>query len=139
MVGAMITSDDLHKIESFLDRRFGLETLWLFGSEALGTSRPGSDLDFAALFRRRPPALEILEARGDLEEILRRNVDLVDLDQASPILGMQVLRHGRLLVDRDPRRRYAFFSRTISMYEDVKIGRREAERTLLARVARGRP
>jgi predicted nucleotidyltransferase len=135
----MITSDDLQTTVSFLEGRFGLETLWLFGSEAMGTSRPSSDLDFAALFRRRPSALEVLDTRVDLEGILHRDVDLVDLDQASPILGMQVLRHGRLLVDRDPRRRYAFFSRTISMYEDVKIGRREAERTLFAKVARGRP
>ncbi|MFY9825971.1 MAG: nucleotidyltransferase domain-containing protein [Thermoanaerobaculia bacterium] len=133
----MVTSDDLQKTVSFLDRRFGLETLWLFGSEARGTARPDSDLDFAAFFRRRPSALEILDAREDLKGALHREVDLVDLDQASPILGMQVLRHGRLLVDRDARRRYAFFSRTISMYEDVKIGRREAEQALYARMARG--
>jgi len=133
----MVTSDDLQKTVSFLDRRFGLETLWLFGSEARGASRPGSDLDFAAFFRRRPSALEVLDAREDLKGALHREVDLVDLDQASPILGMQVLRYGRLLVDRDAPRRYAFFSRTISMYEDVKIGRREAERTLYARVSRG--
>ncbi|MBW8879061.1 MAG: nucleotidyltransferase domain-containing protein [Acidobacteria bacterium] len=135
----MITSDEIQKVVSFLDRQFGLDTLWLFGSEAAGTARLDSDIDLAALFRRRPSTLELFDARAELAAILLRDIDLVDLDQTSPILGMQVLRHGRLLVDRDLRRRYAFFSRTVSMYEDVKIGRREAERALFARVCSGRP
>ena len=66
--------------------------------------------------------------------LLGVGIDLVDLDQASPILGMQILRHGRLLVDRDPRRRFAFFSKTVSMYEDVQILRRNAERLLFERI-----
>jgi len=61
----------------------------------------------------------------------------VDLDQASPILGMQVLKRGGLLVDRDPKRRLAFFTRTVSLYDDVKILRHEAERSLFERVRRG--
>ncbi|HEX9944163.1 MAG TPA: nucleotidyltransferase domain-containing protein [Thermoanaerobaculia bacterium] len=135
----MIADADLQRAVDFLEERFGLDTLWLFGSEAQRNTRPDSDVDLAALFLRRLTALEVFEARAELGEILHREVDLVDLDQASPILGMQVLRHGRLLVDRDPRRRYAFFSRTVSMYEDVKIVRREAERRLFERVSGGRP
>lgn len=135
----MAISDEIEKIVAFLDLRFGLDTLWLFGSEAAGTARKDSDLDLAALFRRRASALEVFDARGDLGEILRRDVDLIDLDQASPILGMQVLRYGRLLVDRNPKRRYAFFSRTISMYDDLKIVRRQAVQALFARINSGRP
>jgi predicted nucleotidyltransferase len=133
----MPTAIDLQRTVDFLEERFGLDTLWLFGSEAQGRTRPDSDVDLAALFRRRPTALEVFEAQADLEEILSREVDLVDLDRVSPILGMQVLKHGRLLLDRNPERRHAFFSRTISMYEDVKIIRREAERRLLERFAGG--
>jgi predicted nucleotidyltransferase len=133
----MAIDADLQRAVNVLEERFGLDTLWLFGSEAQGTTRPDSDLDLAALFRRRPTGLEVLEAQADLEQLLHREVDLVDLDRASPILCMQVLRYGRLVIDRNPKRRHAFFSRTISMYEDVKIVRRDAERRLLARVASG--
>lgn len=132
----MIAEDDLQTALDLLDRRFGLDTLWLFGSEAQKRARPDSDIDLAALFHRRPGALEIFDTRADLAEILHRDVDLVDLDQASPILGMQVLRHGRLLVDRNLRRRYAFFSKTVSMYEDIQIIRRNAERLLFERIGR---
>jgi uncharacterized protein len=135
----MLPDDALQRVDDLLDRRFGLDVLWLFGSEASGGARPDSDVDLAVLFRGRPEPLEVLDAQGDLAELLGREVDLVDLDRASPILGMQVLRSGRLVVDRNPSRRYAFFSKTVSLYEDVKIGRREAEQALFRRVAHGRP
>jgi predicted nucleotidyltransferase len=134
MADAMVTQEQIDRIISFLEERFGLDTLWLYGSEAQGTSRPGSDVDLAALFRRRPESLEVLDARTDLEEILHRDVDLVDLDQTSPVLGMQVLRYGKLLVDRNPGRRHDAFGRILGLYEDVKILRREVEKEMFRRL-----
>jgi uncharacterized protein len=134
----MLTPEEIQTVTSFLDERFGLDTLWLFGSEARGTARSESDVDFGGLFRRRPTPLEVFDAGADLGLRLNRRVDLVDLDRASPILGMQVLRHGRLLVDRNPKRRHAFFGQTLSQYEDVKIVRREIESALYERMGRGR-
>ena len=134
----MVSEDALRKAGDLLDRRFGVDALWLFGSEARGQAREESDLDLAGLFRRRPTAVERLDAAGELAELLGREIDLVDLEQASPILGMQVLRTGRLLVDRVPARRHAFFGRTLNLYEDLKILRREAERALFRRVSDGR-
>lgn len=134
----MPAAPDLDLAGEYLDRRFGLDALWLFGSRAQGAARVDSDLDLAALFRCRPSPLELLEAQGELGATLATDVDLIDLDRASPILARQVLQHGRLLLDRDPRRRAAFFARTVSMYEDLKIGRREAEQALIQRMAHGR-
>lgn len=96
----MVGEDALREAADLLERRFGVDTLWLFGSEARGTTHAGSDLDLGALFRRRPAPLERLDAAAELAELLGREVDLVDLDRASPVLGLQVLRSGRLLVDR---------------------------------------
>ena len=134
----MIASAKLQRAVDSLDEQFGLDALWIFGSEVQGNARSDSDIDLAALFSSRPQPLDVLGARGDLEEILGREVDVVDLDRASPILVMQVLKHGRLLVDRDPKRRIAFVVRTRSLYEDVKILRRESGKRLLERVAGGR-
>ena len=135
----MVDPGDLERVVEELDRRFGLDTLWLFGSAVRGTARPESDVDLAALFQRPPAVRERFDAAVDLGTLLRRDVDLIDFDQAPPVLCMQILRHGRLLVDRNPTRRAAAFTRALCLYEDLKIMRRGAERALLERVAGGRP
>lgn len=132
-----MTSEQIQQATAYLEERFGLDALWLFGSEARGAATSESDLDLGALFSVRPAPEEVLDAAAELAARLGREVDLVDLDRGSPILAMQVLRHGRLMVDRNPRHRHAFFSRTVSMYEDLKIIRRPMEQALLLRFARG--
>jgi hypothetical protein len=73
----------------------------------------------------------VLAARLDLSTLLGREVDLVDLRRASPILGRQVLRDGRLLLDRDPVDRHVFAMLLPSRYVDLKISRATAERALV--------
>jgi len=135
----VLDPSQLQRIAERLDARFGLDALWVFGSEARGTVRRPSDVDLAALFRRPPSKVELLEARDELADLLGRDVDLLDLEQVSPILAMQVLRHGKLLVDTNPVRRQQFVAAAPGRYEDLKIVRREAERALLERVRGGRP
>jgi predicted nucleotidyltransferase len=122
------------RITAYLEGRFGLVALWLFGSEARGTVTPESDVDLAALFRTAPSAVDLLEARMELAAQLSRDVDLVDLDRASPILVMQVLRKGKLLVDKDSARRLQLAAKAPGRYEDLLIVRREAEQALIGRV-----
>lgn len=133
----MLAPEDIEAITKLLDERLGLDALWVFGSVATGADTKTSDVDFAGLFRRKPSAVELVELREDVARLLHREVDLVDVGHASPVLAMQVLRHGRLLVDGDPRQRRRFVAGVPSRYEDVRIVRREAEQALLDRVRRG--
>ena len=119
----------------FLDRRFGVECLWVFGSEASGRARPESDLDVAVLFARSPSAVDLAEARAEGAALIDRPLDLVDLDNASPILAYQVLKHGRLVVDRNPSRRYRFTAGVPARREDVLLMRRPIEEHLARRIA----
>lgn len=135
----MLAPDLLDRICRRLDDRFGLDALWLFGSESSHQAGPASDVDLAALFRQQPSPLDLLEEREELAALVSRDVDLVDLDRASPILVMQVLRYGRLLVDENPTRRYRLVAAAPARYEDVRIMRREIEHALIDRVRRGRP
>ena len=134
----MLTSAQIDTIKEHLDSRFGLDTLWLFGSEASGSAGHFSDIDLAGLFRSRPSVLALLDAREALGALLGRNVDLVDVERVSPIVAMQVFRRGRLLVDANPGRRHQAVSGAPSRYEDLRIVRREAERAMLARIRDGR-
>jgi hypothetical protein len=79
-------------------------------------------------------AEKLLSARLDLEALLGRSVDLVDLRRASPILGRQVVRDGRLLLDRNPADRHVFAMLLPSRYVDLKLSRGAAERALVEAV-----
>jgi predicted nucleotidyltransferase len=130
----LISEDELTRATALLEGHFALSALWLFGSEARGRARRDSDVDLAVLSPQPISAERFLSARLDLEASLGRSVDLVDLRRASPILGRQVVRDGRLLVDRDPADRHVFAMLLPSRYSDLKISRGAAERALVEAV-----
>lgn len=107
--------------------------LLMFGSRASGRARTASDHDLAVLVgRREKPDWQLLRRlQLDLEDRLGSDVDLVVLDDSSPILAREVLRDGRLLDNRDPQALEDFLVRTLTDYEDLKITRAPIERRLL--------
>jgi len=134
----MLAETIIDRVVALLDARFGLDALFVFGSEAAGLEHRGSDLDLAALLRRRPDALELLDARTALEGIAGRDVDLVDLGSASPILARQVLRNGRCVFGTSAPALAHFEATLPGRYEDLKRIRAEAESALVQRVVDGR-
>jgi uncharacterized protein YutE (UPF0331/DUF86 family)/predicted nucleotidyltransferase len=111
----VLSAAQIDLLTEHLDGRFGLDALWLFGSEAMGSAGPFSDIDLAGLFRRRPSALDVLDQRAVLGALLGRDIDLVDLERVSPIVAMQVFRRGRLLADANPRRRHQAVSSAVAV------------------------
>jgi predicted nucleotidyltransferase len=129
----------LARVEAVLDEVAGLDALWIFGSAATGRTHVDSDVDLAALFTTRPTHDALLAAREAIAAIVARDVDLVDVEQASPVLAMQILKHGSLVLERDRGHRVRFVAGLPGRYEDVVIFRRPAERLLRARLgAHGR-
>ena len=127
----------LEELLTLLDKRVGVDSLWVYGSVSSGRARSDSDLDVGVLARERLSAAELADVRAEAEALLGCSVDLVDLDQASPILAYQVLKHGRLVVDRAPSRRYRFTAGLPGRREDVLIMRRPIEERLIRRVLQG--
>ncbi len=106
----------------FAHRPEALVCAYLFGSEARGTSRPGSDIDIAVLYADEPPAtLEgmCLDLAADLEQQLRRPVDLVVLNRAPVDLIHRILRDGILVCERDRSARIRFEVRARNEYFDL--------------------
>src|SRR5690242_17951895 len=77
----------------------------LFGSAVTGRLRAESDIDLAVLFVHGhvPDDFALLALRGELEQIARRDVDLIVLNGASPIIAYQAIKNGQLLFCRDQR------------------------------------
>ena len=86
-----------HILEYCLKRLSGLRLLYLFGSQASGDARPGSDWDIAFLADDDLDNVDRWHVAEELAAELGQDVDLVDLKEASTVLKMQVVMNGRLL------------------------------------------
>ncbi len=107
----------------------------LYGSAAKGRTHGGSDIDIAVLLDRPSPAWDdVGRLRVDLAELAGRDVDLTVLNDASPILVMEILRTGTLVDCAVPEAFEAFAVRTFTDYADLKITRRSIEERLLPAV-----
>ncbi|MFO1429356.1 MAG: nucleotidyltransferase domain-containing protein [Candidatus Competibacteraceae bacterium] len=117
---------------ALLQQRFDPVAILLYGSYARGQAHAGSDIDLAIFQpRRKPDIFELNLARIDLEDLCRRSIDLVILDEVSPILAMQILRNHRLLALQNRKLLDAFVVKTLTDYADLKIVRRPIEEALL--------
>ena len=104
--------------------------VFLFGSFARGSTTDESDVDVAIMFEKVPDFYEVNDIKDKLWRSVRREVDILILNTASPIIKMQVLRYG-LLVKRDKRAYNDFFVSTLKQYYDLKYLRKEIEENLL--------
>jgi len=112
----------------------GLAAAVLFGSAAEGRLRSDSDIDVALLFAHAaiPAPFDLLDLRGVLEIAVGRDVDLIVLNDASPIIAYQALRATEPFLLRDSTAYDLYVAGLVSRYEDMKRTRRPLEEALLA-------
>ncbi|MBL0219891.1 MAG: nucleotidyltransferase domain-containing protein [Myxococcales bacterium] len=107
----------------------------LFGSQATGRARQGSDVDIAILPCDPDLALKAeLELAGALSSALGREVDLLRLDRAATLLRWEIARHGTPLVTSShewPRFRASAASEHAEIAEALEHAARLFQRRLL--------
>jgi len=119
-------------VASYLSGQPPVLAAYLFGSVVHGQPTIESDIDIAILFSRPPETVQRLEMQEDLTALLGRQADLVCLNHASPILAMQVLRHGESVFERSARAAREFCVRTMFAYFDLKSVRKCVEDALIS-------
>jgi predicted nucleotidyltransferase len=132
------TSDvqaDFQELLAYLEAQPEILAAVVFGSAAAGRLRPESDIDLALLFAENqvPEASAALELRGTLEQRAGRDVDLIVLNHASPILAFQAAKKGQLILCKDTRAYQRYLVRLISEYADFKRIRRPIEEAIIER------
>jgi predicted nucleotidyltransferase len=121
------------KLAEALSGEPAVATCYVFGSFLSPSFGRESDVDLALLFFSHsvPRPLDIFDLKHRFSLALGRDVDIVVLNTASPIIAMQVLRKGRKLLERDARLTERFFVRTVNMYSDLKRVRLPIEQQIL--------
>jgi len=131
-------SPDIQQIEyslrCALESEKNVATAYIFGSLGTPYFNADSDIDIGLLFYpdRVPDVLEVLAIQEKLSTAARSEVDVVFLNQSSPVICMQVLRNGRKVIERDPRVTNDFFVRTVNLYLDLKRVRLPIEENILS-------
>lgn len=93
-----------------------LRAVYLFGSAAADVLREDSDIDLAVLAGRPMTLRDRLELGARCALRLYREVDLVDLFNATPVLLRQVLESGRLVYARSEPEVAQFETTALSRY-----------------------
>ncbi len=99
---------------------------YLYGSAVEGKLGPLSDLDFGVLLSEEVPEDRYLKKRlnfiSEISEIVKpRKVDVVILNNSSPLLAQQVISTGKLIFVKDVFKKTMFENRTFKKYQDAKF------------------
>ena len=103
---------------------------FLFGSIVHGIFHEGSDIDLGIYYKHIPSTREYFEMKEDYSDKLKKEVDIVVLNTADPIIRMQALKNG-LVIKKDSHIYNDFFVRTLNEYDDLKYYRQEIEKNIL--------
>lgn len=108
----------------------GIRFAYVFGSFGSPYFSEESDLDVAVDFGAPLDPQAFLRLAGALSDAAGRNTDLLDLRRADPIIAMQVLKTGSVLLVNDPTALAVFQMAALVAYADQKLDRRPVERAL---------
>ncbi len=124
------------KLYDFLQRHPELHCCYLFGSAINDRMHADSDIDIAVATDAplSPDQKQIL--REELEQVLQRDVDLIDLQSATGNILRQAL-HGKCILCRNNNARYQLQRRLIYDQEDMQPLRNRIMETRRMRFAYG--
>jgi predicted nucleotidyltransferase len=111
----------ISKISQIL-KKYPIEQAYLFGSHVHGTVTPLSDIDIAVLYLPNADTDKTETALyADLSNMLKTdNIDLVNLDRATPLLAHRAVLLGKPLLQHDPHHAAMFQTKILHAYEDTR-------------------
>ena len=97
-----MNEETVAKVATFFENDPEVRLVLLFGSFVTGRVHAGSDVDVAVAYPD-PLTLEYRVSKAhELSAKVNREVDIIDLREASGVLLQQILSHRKTLVNRDP-------------------------------------
>ena len=87
----------LEMVQAYFDQKPEISAVIVYGSVAENRIKAHSDVDIAYTAVKKLSMDEILTMNADLQILLRRDIDLVDLDQAKGLIHYKIMTKGKRL------------------------------------------
>src|SRR5262245_25966253 len=102
--GRSLSANVAKAIAECVSSKKGVLAAYVFGSVAAGRARRDSDIDIAVLLRDAMPQSRMFQCRLNLiadlgAKLHRSDIDVVILNEASPLLAHRVLSRGKLVFE----------------------------------------
>ena len=102
-----IDNNYIEKINSFLIEKIKPFIIYLFGSSVNGIFREDSYIDIAFITNNQFSEYELFIIAQELADILKREVDLINLENASTVFKAEIVGNGKVIYcNNDTRRMY---------------------------------
>jgi len=135
-VNLMIGNEKINIVKNILVQAFNPYLIYIFGSTVKNRDRGESDIDIAILTDRRVDEYELYILSQKLADILKKEVDLIDLDKASTVFKIQIIKTGKLIYNSDNLKKMYFQMRTMKDYAILNEERQEVIDKIKSRGAR---
>lgn len=112
--------DILKECKSILIKYEEIIFAYIFGSYANDKYRETSDVDIAIYLKKDLNPNEYLNIKADLRESLKKEVDLLILNNARPLLKYEIYKNHILLFSRDKSMEGRYKVKTLYEYNDIK-------------------
>jgi len=119
-----INSQITATVTKYFKERPNVAAVYLYGSQARGDEKQGSDFDLAVLFskKKKPTNSDMPQVTfiQELTKHLQRKVDVQDLKNCRVDFAHRVISEGRLLISNNEGERMEFEENILQRYFDLK-------------------
>ena len=133
---------DLNKVISFCKKDKTILAAYLFGSYAKNKSKPTSDLDLALLTSdargKRKKFEKRMRFNGELSRLLKKEVDLIFLEESSDLLGYEIIKTGKLIYEANKAKHRYLAAKIVLKYLDFQYIQKIMEQGMIRSIKRGR-
>ena len=124
---------NFEEVIKLLKERLDCEVIILFGSYARGEQRPDSDVDLAIKSPKEISKKEIFELTQELEQLLKKDIDLIDLNAISDSFRYEILMNGQVLYCEDS---YKFDLYKLDMFREY-LELNESRKDIINNIKKG--
>ncbi|HBY56685.1 MAG TPA: nucleotidyltransferase domain-containing protein [Candidatus Atribacteria bacterium] len=133
----MIDNRKIEIIKNILSDTLAPSLIYIFGSISKDKVRKDSDIDIAILADRQIDEYKLFILSQKLADVLKREVDLVDLKKASTVFQIQIIKTGKLIYNSDNLQKMYFQMRAMREYAFLNEERMEIINKIKSRNLRG--